>query len=420
MKPEIKLRPYQNEAIERALWSIEKFDNNSLIVMPTGAGKSLIISGIADALQKEILILQPSKEILEQNVNKLKLYVPEDEIGVYSASMKRKEINKYNFATIQSIYKVPELFNHIGLVLVDEAHTVDPKRKNSMFTSFLHNIGSPITIGLTATPFRNVPSYFKNEDGNKEYAMMTKLINRMNPRLWNRISYNINNHELVEAGYLTRLRYFDRSVLSHERIPLNKSGTDYDLMRFSKMFEPYETQILDSIYKAQPHRRSILVFCSSVEQARRFSKAIDGSEYVSGETPINERDRIINGFKDGSIKVVFNMGVLTTGFDCPELDCIYLLRPTKSLGLYYQMLGRGVRTADGKSDCYVLDYSGSCLELGAIEDIVLRQEGNLWELYANGEKMHNKVVYEREVNFVRGKYTPRPPTIEENFRLTPP
>lgn len=401
MKPEITLRPYQENAVEKALWSIEKFDNNSLIVAPTGSGKSLIISGIADSLQKEILILQPSKEILEQNVKKLNLYVPEDEIGVYSASMKRKDINKYNFATIQSIYKVPELFEHISLVLVDECHLVDPKRKNSMFTSFLKNIDSPVTIGLTATPFRNVSSYFMNKSGYKEYALMLKLINRMKPRLWNRIAFNINNHELVEQGYLTRLKYFDREIIEHKRIPLNKSGSDYDLFKFQKLFEPHETQIIDSIIKAQEHRRSILVFCASLEQAERFSSAVAGSEWVSGDTAPDERDRIINGFKDGTIKTVFNMGVLTTGFDCPELDCIYLLRPTKSLALYYQMLGRGVRIADGKKDCYVLDYSGSFKELGDIESIKFKQENGFWEVYANNQKMHNKPIYQQELRFIQ-------------------
>jgi DNA repair protein RadD len=397
MKKEIVLRPYQNDAIERALWSIEKFDNNSLIVLPTGAGKSLLIAGIADNLRKEVLILQPSKEILEQNMEKLKLYVPEDEIGVYSASAKRKDINKYTFATIQSIYKKPELFNHIGLVLVDECHQVNPKNAKGMFSSFLKKIGNPVTIGLTATPFRNIPYTFRADNGFYISKLSLRLINRVNPRVWNRISYNINNHELVEQGYLTPLKYFDRSEIPHQRIPLNKSGTDFDLTKFNKMFQPLETQIIDSIIKAQFYRKAILVFCASLEQAERFSNAVEGSRWVSGETPLQERTEIIEGFKNGDIKVVFNMGVLTTGFDFPELDTIYLLRPTKSLGLYYQMLGRGVRTALDKKDCYVLDYSGSYKELGKIEDIKYYNENNYWEVYANGEKWHGKVIYERDL-----------------------
>jgi DNA repair protein RadD len=397
MKQEIVLRPYQENAIDRALWSINKFDNNSLIVLPTGAGKSLLIAGIADNLQREVLILQPSKEILEQNMEKLRLYVPEDEIGVYSASAKRKDINKYTFATIQSIYNKPELFNHIGLVLVDECHQVNPKNEKSMFSSFLNKIGNPVTIGLTATPFRNIAYSFRAPNGFFVSKLSLRLINRVKPKVWNRISYNINNHELVEQGYLAPLRYFDRSKIDQKRIPLNKSGTDFDLMKFNRMFEPHETQIIESITKAQEHRKAILVFCSSLEQAERFSSAVAGSRWVSGETPLEERTTLINDFKSGKVKVVFNMGVLTTGFDFPELDTIYLLRPTKSLGLYYQMLGRGVRKALDKKDCYVLDYSGSFKELGAIEDIKYFEENNLWQVYANGEQWHGKVIYERDL-----------------------
>lgn len=379
-----------------------ELDGNHLYIDGQGfiqhnSGKSLIIGGIADNLRKEILILQPSKEILEQNVEKLSLYVPEDEIGIYSASAKRKDINKYNFATIQSIYKKPELFKHIGLCLVDEAHQVNPKNAKGMFSSFLRSIGNPVTIGLTATPFRNIPYAERVVGGYYVSKLSLRLINRVNPRVWNRISYNINNHELVEQGYLAPLKYFDRSQIEHKRIPLNKSGTDFDLIKYDRLFQPLETQIIDSITKAQDHRKAILVFCASLEQAERFSKAVAGSRWVSGETPLQERTEIIEGFKSGKIKVVFNRGVLSVGFDFPALDTIYLLRPTKSLGLFYQMLGRGVRTALDKKDCYVLDYSGSFSTLGRIEDIKYYNEKGYWEVYANGEKMHGKVIYEREI-----------------------
>lgn len=391
MKNNIVLRDYQNEAIERAIWSINKFDNNSLIVLPTGAGKSLVIGGIADQLRREILILQPSKEILEQNMKKLSLYVPQNEIGVYSASFKRKDIRKYNFATIQSIYKVPELFNHIGLVLVDECHQVNPRNKKGMFTSFLNNIGNPVTIGLTASPFRNV-SGVSNIQGKLTAGTVLKLINRMNPRMWNRIAYNINNHELVERGYLSPLKYYSRTFIPHAKIPVNKSVSDFNLDAFEEMLTPYEEQIMVSINGARKHRKAVLVFCSSVAQAERLATTITRAACVSGKTPITERDQIIEDFRTGKLDVVFNVGVLTTGFDFPELDCIYLIRPTRSLGLYYQMLGRGVRIAEGKENCLLLDYSGTFDQLGRIEDIKLVQE-KLWELYANGSKAHGKDIF---------------------------
>jgi DNA repair protein RadD len=391
MKSKPILRPYQEEAIEKGIWSIKKFDNNSLLVLPTGAGKSLVVSGIANELKKEILILQPSKEILQQNMNKLEAHVPKNEIGVYSASFKRKDIRKYNFATIQSIYKKPELFNHIGLVLCDEAHAINSKNKKGMFTSFLKAIGDPIMIGLTATPYRNVQAV-GNINGIVTYGTFLKLINRTNPRLWNRISYNINNHELVDQGYLCPLKYFSRTFVPHANIPLNKSASDFNLEEFERLLTPYEEQIIVSINGARKHRKAVLVFCSSVSQAERLATTITKAACVSGKTPTKERDRIIEEFRTGKIQVVFNVGVLTTGFDFPELDCIYLIRPTRSLALYYQMLGRGTRIAEDKEDCYVLDYSGSYDNLGRIEDIKLVKE-NLWELYANGTKAHGREVF---------------------------
>lgn len=336
MKAGFTLRDYQEEAVEKALWSLKKFDDNSLLVLPTASGKSLVSAGIAERLNEEILILQPSKEILEQNVAKMRMYVPDDEIGIFSASLKKKEISKYTFATIQSAYRKPELFSHIQTILFDEADLIDPKRNAGMFKSFFNAIGKPKTIGLTATPYRNVPSYYK-EYGRKKYALMLKLINRMNPRLWNRIAYNINSEELYEKGYLCPIQYVNRSVIPHGRIPLNKSCTDYDLLKYEKMTAPHETHIITSIKKAKEHCKSILVFCTSIEKAILYSKLVSDSAYITGETPLLERTQILEDFKAGKIKVVFNMGVLTVGFDHPELDCIYILRPTKSLRLWTQM-----------------------------------------------------------------------------------
>ena len=393
MKNNIVFRDYQDEAVDKAVWALDKFDNNSLVVAPTGSGKSLIVAGIADRLRREILILQPSKEILAQNKEKLALYVPEEEIGVYSASFNRKDIKKYTFATIQSIYKKPELFNHIGAVLVDECHAVNPRNSAGMFTSFLHAIGKPQMIGLTASPYRLDTYYSRTQLGDTISTTCLKLINRMNPRMWNRIVFNINNKELVENKYLAPLDYHPRTCIPHLKIPLNKNNTDFDLDAYTQLLTPFETQIIDSIAKATQHRKAVLIFCSSLAQAERMSSALIGSAWVSGATSNKERDRIIQEFKDGKIKAVFNVGVLTTGFDFPALDCIYMLRPTRSLALYYQMLGRGTRIADGKDDCTVVDYTGNYESLGKVEDIRLEKGEKLWELYANGEPQHNKPLY---------------------------
>jgi DNA repair protein RadD len=391
IKPKIVLRPYQEEAVEKGVWSAKNFDNNSLLVLPTAAGKSLVVSGIAKKLQKEILILQPSREILAQNMAKLALYIPEDEIGAYSASFKRKDIKTYNFATIQSIYKKPELFDHIGLVIVDECDLVNPRNLKGMFTSFLKGIGNPTTIGLTATPFRNVTGY-AHINGTLTAGTALKLINRMNPRVWNRISYNISSGELLKQGYLAPLKYYSRTAVPQIQIPLNKSRSDFDLDAYDKLILPHEEAILESINGARKHRKAVLVFCSSVAQAERFAKTLTKSEIVTGKTPTKERDAILKRFQSGELQVLFNVSCLTVGYDYPALDTIYLLRPTRSLRLYMQMLGRGVRIAEGKNECIVIDYSGTYDSMGKIEDIKLIKE-KLWELYAGGQKVHGKEIF---------------------------
>lgn len=391
MKNSITLRPYQEDAVEQGLWAARKFKDNSLIVAPVGSGKSLIVANIADRLANDILILQPSREILQQSLEKLSLYVDSSEIGVYSASFKRKDIRKYNFATIQSVYQKPELFNHIPLVLCDEAHTINPRNKKGMFSSFLRDIGNPITLGLTATPFRNVVGT-TNVGGFITHGTILKLVNRMNPRFWNRIAYNMNHNELVEQGYLTRMKYYPRTIIPQSRIPMNASRSDFDLDAYAQMVLPEEGNIITSINGARKQRNSVLVFCSSVEQSKRLAQVITRAACVTGTTPNKERQEIITNFKNGNIDVVFNVGTMTTGFDHPSLDCIYMIRPTRSLSLYHQMVGRGTRLAPGKEDCQVLDYAGNFDTMGAIEDIRLEKE-KLWELYAGGTKAHGREIF---------------------------
>lgn len=306
-------REYQQAAVNKILWAM-KLDGNDLIVLPTGAGKSIVISMIARAIDREILILQPSKEILEQNMAKLAQYVEPDQIGVFSASMNRKDISKFTFATIQSIYTKPELFEHISLVLIDECHLVNQKNTGSMFASFLKAIGNPKVIGLTATPYRNVPGYHRSKDlygfETLECKMTLKLINRMKPFFWNRLLFNVNNAELVEQGFLSSLKYEPRTIVKQQEIKLNKSESDFDLDDFENKTLSRNDQIVQTIKDCELTANSVLVFCSSIKQAEKLSSKIPHSEFVTGKTPAKERDAIISGFKNGRVKTVCNVGVL--------------------------------------------------------------------------------------------------------------
>jgi DNA repair protein RadD len=388
----ITLRPYQAQAVEKLLWA-HTLQGADICCLPTGAGKSIVIAELAHRLNQPILILQPSKEILEQNYNKLANYVEHAQIGIYSASMNRKDLGFYTLATIQSIYKIPEKFRHFRTVIVDECHNIDPKSLSGMYTSFFQAIEEPKIIGFTATPYRMALMYRHDSEG-LQAVTTTKLINRMKNRFWHRIVFNIDNADLVAQDYLVPLRYLDKSVIRHTEIPLNISRSEFDLKEFERRIVDKEEEIIDALCFAEQIGKSVLVFCSSVEQANHLSEVMEGV-VVTAETGKKERDRIIQSFKNGKIKMVFNVGVLTTGFDHPQLDCIVLLRPTRSLALYYQMLGRGVRKAEGKKFCRIVDLTGTVEGMGRIETIrVLRkatEEGKMeWQIESEANpRWHN-------------------------------
>lgn len=395
----MQLRDYQKKAVEKLKWSMQ-FPGADLCVMATGAGKSLVIAELSNEINEAVLILQPSKEILEQNVAKMKLYVQEKEIGIYSASVGRKDIRRYTFATIQSIYKKPEDFNHFKFVIIDECHLVNPKNLDTMFMQFLKGIGNPKVIGLTATPYRMDVAYESAVDGGWIAHTATKLINRMGKlRFWHRLVFNIDIGDLIAQGYLSGMEYFDKAIVAAEDLPVNKAESDYDLEAFTELTMAEEDEIYKALSLALDTSKHVLVFCATVDQAEYLAKQYEiNGAVVSSRTKPKERTRVIEGFRNGEIKMVFNVGVLTTGFDFPELDCIVLLRPTQSIGLYYQMLGRGVRKAEGKEHCKVIDLTSTVKKLGRVESIKLAKLDTGWELISETGKWHNTFLYSYKVS----------------------
>lgn len=403
----MQLRNYQLDAKNAILDDLLK-PGNSLVVMPTASGKSHVIAEAAN-ITDEVLILQPSRELLAQNRAKLALLVPLDQIGTYSASFDERTIRKFTFATIQSVYKVPELFKHIKLVIIDEAHGLSPKELDSMYTSFLLAIGSPKVIGFTATPYRLEVGYTWDAEGQLTSQTMLKLINRIQAHdkknktkkmFWKRFIYNIPHKVLLEQGYLSPIEYIHEPLLPYASIPINDSYTDYNLEKYTEAIIGMEAQILSTISEAQKRFKSILVFCSTTDQAEHLSEVIVGSACVLSSTPKKERTQIVEDFKSGKIKTVFNFGTLTTGFDKPDLECIILLRPTRSLPLYNQMIGRLTRIAPGKEKGIVIDFTSTCKALGTIESFELYENGyGLWDLRTSKHSSwHGKVLFSRAID----------------------
>lgn len=406
---EIEYRYYQEQALEAMKKSLDK-PGNDIVVLPTGSGKSIVITGIAEYVDTDVLILQPSLEILNQNRSKLEKVVDPSLISAYSASADEKEINKYTYATIGSIYQKPELFNHFKVVLLDECHLLNPKDTGSMFASFLKKIGNPKVIGFTASAFRNMNAYHKLSGDQLEVAVTLKMICRLKEKFWSKIIYEVPHGELVEKGYLSPLKYINVPLVELHEVPLNKAKSDFDLDGYEKVVKTKEERFADGVKWAIENHKSVLVFCSSVSAAHRYAEKFGGVAIDSKNTKKKERAEIIEGFKNGSIKIVFNVGVLTTGFDHPDLDCIILKRPTRSLALYYQMLGRGVRIAPGKTHCTVIDFTGTVKSLGRIETIRYKYYGSshgyeLWDVVTETGAWHNTPLYKYIIDKQKGTVT---------------
>lgn len=402
----MKLRPYQQDAFEAIKKDINR-PGASLVVMPTASGKSHVIAATA-SLTEHVLILQPTQELLAQNKAKLEALVSKDKIGVYSASFKRKEIKTFTFATIQSVYKKPELFEHFKLVLIDEAHNVAVRSLGTMYTSFLQGMGNPKTIGFTATAYRLEVGYRRIKDWVGQWQLeattMLKMINRMRHKsqktmFWKRIIYHVSHKDLLDQGYLCPIEYIHNPLLPYKEIPINKSHSDYDLEAYTDAVVGREADILSTIAEAQKRFKNVLVFCTTTDQAKHLREVIKGSEVVLAETPKSDRAEIIDMFKKGIIKTVFNVGTLTTGFDHPALDCVILLRPTRSLPLYNQMLGRLTRLSEGKEKATVIDLTGTCKALGRIETFELfHNEKGLWDLKTEKHHgWHDRALFTRRI-----------------------
>ena len=354
------------------------------------SGKSLVIADIASRLEGPLLVFQPSKEILQQNFAKLQSYGIFD-CGCYSASVGCKDINRITFATIGSVMNHMKDFQHFKYVMVDECHLCNAR--GGQYKTFFEAADRQV-IGLTATPYR----LGRGLNGNS----MLKFLTRTRPRIFDEVLYYCQISELLAKGYLADLRYFDCTQLDTSNVHTNSTGNDFDENSLKLEYERsgfYDQLTSTTLRVLKPKnkipRKGVLVFTRFTEEAERLTDKLQRkgikSAIVTGETPKKEREAILEKFKDGTIKVVSNVGVLTTGFDYPALDTVILARPTKSLSLYYQMVGRAIRPFKDK-DGWIIDLGGSFRSFGKVSDLRIDLEvqgSSRWCIKSLGKQLTN-------------------------------
>lgn len=395
------LRDYQQAASDAAVAffneEVQKTKKkNGLLILPTGGGKSLVIADIASKIDEPLIVLQPSQEILMQNYNKLRSYDVLD-CSIYSASLNRKEISRITFATIGSVMSHLDDFDKFKKIIVDECHMVNPFK--GQYKDFFEAVEGRKVVGLTATPYRLSQTVDPKTMNSKypTYGSILKFLTRTRPRVFTDVLYYCQVGTLLSRGYLARLRYFDMNQIDLDNVRLNTTGADYDDRSLFKEFErvglhSYTLDIVRRLLKPKNgiERNGILVFTKFVEDAERLAEDLGPvCEVVSGSTPKKEREEILENFKAGNIKVVANVGVLTTGFDFPALDTIVLARPTMSLALYYQMVGRAIRPYENKEG-WIVDLCGSVTKFGKVENLEVKDTGNgKYIIHSNGKQLTN-------------------------------
>lgn len=379
---EIKLRNYQSQAVDAAMnYMRANSQRNGILVMPTGSGKSWVIAEIVNRLKSNVLVFCPSREILQQNYEKMSTICPSD-ISIYSASFNSKKISRITFATIGSVKAHMEDFNHFKYIIVDECHSVNPQ--GGMYKDFFDCANRKI-LGLTATPYRLTSAQITLDENGRydpscepENKCILKFLTRTRPRVFHDVIYQVEIQTLLQRGYLSRLNYYDMTILPQEGLKRNTTGMDFDEKGLFDEFEKVNLQahLINIVKRLQKPksgipRKGILVFTKFLEESEKLCRDIEGCEMLSGDTPKKERERIINDFKSGKIKVLANVGVLTTGFDYPELDTVVMARPTMSLAMYYQILGRAIRPHPNKEAGWIVDLCGNIKRFGRVEDLKL-------------------------------------------------
>jgi DNA repair protein RadD len=368
----LELRDYQRAAVDSVFEYWRKEAGSPLVVVPTGGGKSLIIATFIRELLEgwpdmRILCVTHVKELLVQNAQELLGLWPFAPIGFFSAGLGRREGRaQIIFGGVQTITRKAAVIGHIDLVLVDEAHLI-PRNSETQYGVLLDGLRAinpdMKMVGLTATPYR----------------MGEGLLHKGDDAIFDAIAFEKPVGELIDGGYLCRPISKGMST-GYDLTGVGKVGGDYNQGKLQAAVDGADINraVVDEVMGYGADRKAWLLFCSGVDHAFHMRDEIRGRgiscETVTGETPPEERDKIIADFKAGRLRALTNNSVLTTGTNIPAIDLIAFCRPTLSAGLYLQMAGRGLRLHPGKANCLFLDFAGIVRKHGPIDAVTPPRE----------------------------------------------
>lgn len=359
------LRPYQQDAVTATVKYFRKNTTPAVIVLPTGAGKSLVIAQLAAIANHRVLVLTHVKELVEQNQKKFETYGLDS--SIFSAGLKQKDSSaKVVFASVQSAVRNLDYFSEpYSLLIIDECHRLndDEDSQYGKVIKQLQQSNSGLKVlGLTATPYRLESGWIYQYHYRGFYRTERKTP-------FKDCIYELPLSFMIKHQYLTPPQRYDAAIAEYDFSQLpgfnTASYSTGDLNHLLSNYKRVTRSIINQVIKLSESRFGVMIFAATVKHAREVLSYLpeESSALIIGDTDNDTRDHLIQKFKQKQIKFLVNVSVLTTGFDAPHVDVIALLRPTQSVSLFQQIVGRGLRLAENKKDCLVLDYTGSQFNL---------------------------------------------------------
>lgn len=372
------LRNYQQAALDAlyAWWMAHPgITETPILCAPTGSGKSVTIAELTRLLfdtwpdqHPRTLVIVPSKELAEQNAEKLSMLLPDHlRIGYYSATLGKTPSADVIVATIGSIYKAAHVLGNIKCVIIDECHLINPNGADQgRYRQFLSDLAKYCAfrvVGLTATPFRGNGVWLTDGDA----------------PLFTGIAHTAKVADLMNDGFLSPLvRPIDALQTRIDTDGIKTTAEDYNIGELAERVDDYLEQIAAETVTLAADRRAWIAFTPTVANAEHLASLFRQQgitcAVVCGDTPKAEREERIRQFRAGELRCLVTVLALATGFDVPHVDCIVWARPTRSPVLYVQGAGRGLRIAPGKTDCLWLDFSDTTERLGPVDAIKGRKK----------------------------------------------
>ena len=338
-------RPYQKKAVDAVLSRFKTGSTKLLLHLPTGAGKTIIATLIIEKLlghsdTGKILFIAHREEILDQTRETVKRHLPAIDVQIEQGVRYSSQEAQITIASVQSFIRRKERYNPLdfSMIVCDECHHALAPTWTDVISCFYENKRhDTLLLGMTATP--------KRSDGRSALSVFDET------------AFEISRVELQELGYLVPMQYYMvRTDLNLDNVKI--SGGDYQVGSLSKVMNTPENRTLAlNAWMERGLGKKTIAFCAGVQHARQMAVDLEklGIKAQVIDARTSNRNEILRKFRTKEVEVLTNYGVLTEGFDDPEIECILMARPTTSPLVYTQCIGRGLRPNKGKKACTVID-----------------------------------------------------------------